>query len=153
MLKLLKQYNKNIQMKYSFLWAIYREKPLSAFLYGLLYSFLPLLDLITYLNYKFRWLTEIPTTDSISFRMINSPSFWLMMLFNLMPLFCLFLIKQQKLIVVLAVWIFCGFSFYLVNNYTVANYPISTLILVSSSLALIRSRNKKLILTYINLTP
>ena len=137
-------------MKYSFLWAIYREKPLSAFLYGLLYSFLPLLDLITYLNYKFRWLTEIPTTDSISFRMINSPSFWLMTLFNLMPLFCLFLIKQQKLIVVLAVWIFCGFSFYLVNKYTVANYPISTLILVSSSLALIRSRNKKLMLTYIN---
>jgi len=153
MLKLLKQYNKNIQMKYSFLGAIYHEKPLSAFLYGLLYSFLPLLDLITYLNYKFRWLTEIPTTDSISFRMINSPSFWLMTLFNLMPLFCLFLIKQQKLIVVLAVWIFCGFSFYLINKYTVANYPISTLILVSSSLALIRSRNKKLILTYINLTP
>ena len=143
MLKLLKQYNKNIQMKYSFLGAIYREKPLSAFLYGLLYSFLPLLDLITYLNYKFRWLTEIPTTDSISFRMINSPSFWLMTLFNLMPLFCLFLIKQQKLIVVLAVWIFCGFSFYLINKYTVANYPMSTLILVSSSLALIRSHNKK----------
>jgi len=140
-------------MKYSFLWAIYREKSLSAFLYSLLYSFLPLLDLITYLNYRFRWLTEIPTTDSISFRMINSPSFWLMTLFNFVPLFCLSLIKQQKLIVVLAVWIFCGFSFYLINNYTVANYPMSTLILVSSSLALIRSRNKKLMLTYINPMP
>ena len=136
-------------MKYSFLWAVYLEKPFSAFLYGFLSTFSPLLDLITYLNYRFQWLAEIPTTDSILFHMITSPYFWLMTLFNLVPFLCLLLITQKKLMLVLAVWICCGFSFYLINNYTVANYPMSTLLMVSSSLALIRSRNKKLMQTYI----
>ncbi len=111
-------------MKYSFLWALYRQNRQKTFLTALLYSFPTWIDIFFYINQTAHWL--------------------------LLFLFCL---RQTQLILALKIWIGIAGSLFLIHAFYWPSYPITTLLIISFNLPFLNLRNKELMHTYINPMP
>jgi hypothetical protein len=132
-------------MKYSFLWALYRQKKSSVIIYIALFLLPSLLDILSFFDKKYSFHFWYTNPQSTVGRMIESSSFWWMILFNLIPFFLLLFIHQRFLIRMLIIWACLSGGYYVLNSWFIADYANSTVSTIILTLILIRSENSKLL--------
>lgn len=132
-------------MKYSFLWALFRQKKSSVIIYIALFLLPSLLDVLSFFDEKNAFSFWYTNPQSTVGRMIESSSFWWMILFNLIPFFLLLFINQRFLIRMLIIWICLSGGYYVLNSWFIADYANSTVSTIILTLILIRSENSKLL--------
>lgn len=132
-------------MKYSFLWALYRQKKSNVIIYIGLFLLPSLLDILSFFDRKYSFHFWYTNPQSTVGRMVESSSFWWMILFNLIPFFLLLFINQRFLIRMLIIWICLSGGYYVLNSWFIADYANSTVSTIILTLILIRSENSKLL--------
>ena len=132
-------------MKYSFLWALYRQKKSNVIIYIGLFLLPSLLDILSFFDRKYSFHFWYTNPQSTVGRMVESSSFWWMILFNLIPFFLLLFIHQRFLIRMLIIWTCLSGGYYVLNSWFIADYANSTVSTIILTLILIRSENSKLL--------
>lgn len=136
-------------MKYSFLWALYRQKKSSVIIYIALFLLPSLFDILSFFDKKYSfpfWYTHPQSTVG---RMIESSGFWWMILFKLIPLLLLLFIHQRYLIRMLIIWACLSSIYYLINLWFIADYSNSSAFMIMCALIFLRTKNNELMGTYI----
>lgn len=136
-------------MKYSFLWALYRQKKSSVIIYIALFLLPSLFNIISFFAKKYAFPFWHPHPQSTIGRMIESSSFWWMILFNLIPFFLLLFIHQKYLIKMLIIWTCLSGVYYLINHWFLADYANSSAPIIMFTLIFLRTKNNELMGTYI----
>ncbi len=136
-------------MKDSFLWALYRQKKSSVIIYIALFLLPSLFNIISFFAKKYAFPFWHPHPQSTIGRMIESSSFWWMILFNLIPLFLLFFIHQRYLIRMLVIWACLSSIYYLINHWFLADYANSSASMIMCALIFLRTKNNELMGSYI----
>lgn len=140
-------------MKYSFLWALYRQKKSSVIIYIVLFLLPSLFDILSFFDKKYSfpfWYTHPQSTVG---RMIESSSFWWMILFNLIPFFLLLFIHQKYLIKMLIIWTCLSGVYFIINHWFIANYASSSASIIAFALIFLQTKNNQLMMTYIQPSP
>ena len=140
-------------MKYSFLWALYRQKKSSVVIYIALFLLPSLFDILSFFDKKYSfpfWYTHPQSTVG---RMIESSSFWWMILFNLIPFFLLLFIHQKYLIKMLIIWACLSGIYFIINQWFIADYASSSASIIAFALIFLQTKNNQLMTTYIQSDP
>ena len=140
-------------MKYSFLWALYRQKKSSVVIYIALFLLPSLFDILSFFAKKYSvpfWYTHPHSTVR---RMIASSSFWWMILFNLIPFFLLLFIHQKYLIKMLIIWACLSGIYFIINHWFIADYASSSASIIAFALIFLQTKNNQLMTTYIQSDP
>lgn len=140
-------------MKYSFLWALYRQKKSSVVIYIALFLLPSLFDILSFFDKKYSfpfWYTHPQSTVG---RMIESSSFWWMILFNLIPFFLLLFIYQKYLIKMLIIWACLSGIYFIINHWFIADYASSSASIIAFALIFLQTKNNQLMTTYIQSDP
>ncbi|MDU2406758.1 hypothetical protein ABCA12_2885 [Acinetobacter junii] len=140
-------------MKYSFLWALYRQKKSSVVIYIALFLLPSLFDILSFFDKKYSfpfWYTHPQSTVG---RMIESSSFWWMILFNLIPFFLLLFIHQKYLIKMLIIWACLSGIYFIINHWFIADYASSSASIIAFALIFLQTKNNQLMTTYIQSDP
>ena len=140
-------------MKYSFLWALYRQKKSSVVIYIALFLLPSLFDILSFFDKKYSfpfWYTHPQSTVG---RMIESSSFWWMILFNLIPFFLLLFIHQKYLIKMLIIWACLSGIYFIINHWFITDYASSSASIIAFALIFLQAKNNQLMTTYIQSDP
>ncbi len=137
------QLRKKYSMKHSFLVILYRQNKNHAILFVLWLSISNLLDILVFLSQKYPFLYWSIHPQSVTARMIASPSFWWMILLNFIPLILLCCIQQTYLIKAFVVWLLFANAYFILNHWFALDiYPTTMISTVLFSLFFIQFKKK-----------
>ncbi|NNP77937.1 hypothetical protein A7P54_16180 [Acinetobacter sp. Ac_3412] len=136
-------------MKYSFLWALYRQDKGKAIRKGCWFLLPSFANFLCFLNFHYQLIEWQVSPQSSIGRLISGPHFWWVILFDCIPFLLLATVRQRYLLILLKIWLLIAVSFFLINAWFCASYPYSTILLFALSFASLKQEQNQLMNTYI----
>ena len=136
-------------MKYSFLWALYRQDKGKAIRKGFWFLFPSIFNLFCFLNFHYQLLEWQVNPKSSLARLISGPHFWWAILFDCIPFILSITVWQRYFLKLLKIWLFIAFCYFLINAWFWSNYSFVTGVMVAYALPFLEIENKKIKGTYI----
>lgn len=137
-------------MKYSFLWALYRQDKGKAIRKGCWFLFPSFANLFCFLNFHYQLIDWQVNPKSSIGKLISGPHFWWAILFDCIPFLLLVTVWQRQVLKLLYLWLFIAVCFCLINAWFWASYPYSTIILFGYSIRSLKQEHNQLMSAYIH---
>lgn len=136
-------------MKYSFLWALYRQDKEKAIRKGCWFLLPSIFNVFCFLNFHYHLLEWQVNPKSSIGRLIISPQFTLVILWDSLPFLLLLLIHQKFIARSLNIWVSITAIYFLIDAWYWSNYSSGTLLIVAWALPFLKIENTNLMGTYI----
>lgn len=137
-------------MKYSFLWALYRQDKGKAIRKGCWFLLPSFANLLCFLNFYYQLIQWQVNPKSSIGKLISGTHFWWVILFDCIPFLLLITVWQRQVLKLLYLWFFIAVCFCLINSWFWASYPYSTIILFGYSIRSLEQEHNQLVSTYIH---
>ncbi len=137
-------------MKYSFLWATYRQKKSTAVWFSLFFIIPSLFNILNYLDGHYHFFNFFLANPKSSVgRLLDSNYFWQTTLFNFIPFLLLIFVPQKNLIRLFDFWLILATLYSLTNSWYINTYSILSVTYFYFIYRDINRKNKELMDTYI----
>ncbi|NNP68252.1 hypothetical protein [Acinetobacter sp. Ac_5812] len=136
-------------MKYRFLWALYRQNKGKAIRKGCWFLLPSLFNLLCFLNFHHHFIDWQVNPKSTIGRLIISPQFLWVILWDSLPFLLLLLIHQKYLARSLNIWVSITAIYFLIDAWYWSSYSSGTLLIVAWALPFLKIENTNLMGTYI----